>query len=178
MNTLSRLNSPQLHLVIASRPAVSALMNALIARLALAGAVQVLDAGNLFDVYRIARLAQRQSPHLATCLNNIHVARAFTYYQVAAQIEPITASGVPIMVLDLPATFCDETAPLGERLRLLERCLDRLYQTSRSVPVVVSAALHKAKDTEPLMSKLQGCADHIWRFEATAPPAPAQLRLL
>jgi len=52
-----------------------AAMIELTAMLALRGPVQILDGGNSFDAYRVARLVRRQTPHLAETLERVQVAR-------------------------------------------------------------------------------------------------------
>ena len=78
MNVALDLHSGRLYLLVAPRPEVNRLCDTLIARLALAGAVRVLDGGNHFDAHQIARYIRRQSWQLEAILGRITIARAFT----------------------------------------------------------------------------------------------------
>jgi hypothetical protein len=124
-----------------------------IARLAqgdLSPAVCVLDAGNRFNAYTVARAA-RGRPDV---LNRITVSRAFTCYQVLSLLEnsssapfghqatapqeriatggmlpsrPVRPAGpLTFVVLDLLNTFYDESVQVGERKRLLRDCIRHL----------------------------------------------------
>ena len=93
-----------------------------IARLGEAEAVRILDAGNRFNAYTVARAA-RGRPEV---LNRITVSRAFTCYQVLSLLESTPALPVPFVVLDMLSTFYDEAVNAGERKRLLRECIDHL----------------------------------------------------
>ena len=64
-------------IVVLHTPPREALLS-LVARLALGGPLLVLDAGNEFDAYRVARLIGRRTRHVDRVLKQVHVARAFT----------------------------------------------------------------------------------------------------
>jgi hypothetical protein len=129
-------------LVVGPRSLNTALLTA-IARLGEGGPVRVLDGGNRFNAYVVARAARGQ-PEV---LNRITVSRAFTCYQVLSLLEStpaIQVSPAPpargtdqqaplrLVALDLLNTFYDESVRVGERLRLLQACilhLERLAGT-------------------------------------------------
>jgi hypothetical protein len=96
--------------------------------------------------------------------------------------------------------FADENVPLGERLRLLERCIQHLKRLAQDAPVLVSAAPVAGMDpagvqAAQFLARLETAADQVWRFEAvvvgagsvraglgpalttTAPASPTQLRM-
>lgn len=96
-------------------------------RLAERSPLTVLDGGNRFNAYLVARGARGQ----AELLEQITVSRAFTCYQMLSLLETTPASHRPILALDLLNTFYDESVRVHERRRLLEGCiahLDRLSQ--------------------------------------------------
>jgi hypothetical protein len=198
MDHLPALYPEQLHVLLALRPARFELVNALITRLACAGPLLVLDGGNCFQAHRLARLLRRHTPHLQAALSNIHVARAFTCYQVVALLAETPALPVPTLVLDLLSTFHDESVPLHERRRLLESSLLELRRLSSRAPTLVSAAPAIAPEAGDLRSEnssrfssigtegslegaaellnlLEEAADQLWRLEP--PPIPQPLRL-
>jgi hypothetical protein len=151
----------------------------LIARLACRGRLRLLDGGNRFDVYRcnlaVARQLGGQSGGLLEVLERIHLARAFTCYQMVALLEEIPAQPVPTLVLDLPATFYDENVSLAESLRLLQACLGELRRLNRLAPVAVSARPGSPGGRPELLEVLQEAAARVWRLEAPAPPPPLRL---
>ena len=82
-------------------------------------AVRVLDGGNRFNAYIVARAA-RGRPEV---LSRITISRAFTCYQVRSLLESTPAIPVPFVVLDLLNTFYDESVQIGERKRILRACI-------------------------------------------------------
>jgi hypothetical protein len=87
MESLLEVHPGHLYLLLAPRPFGRNAMNTLAAHLAVSGPLRVLDAGNWFDAYAIARLVRRQTAQLDQVLQNIRVARAFTCYQVLTLLE-------------------------------------------------------------------------------------------
>lgn len=182
-----RIQNGQINLLLAPRTLMVEMMTAVIAQLALSGPALALDGGNCIDAYGIARALRRRSADLEPALQRIHLARAFTCYQMAVLLNNAPADR-PTLVLDLPATFYDEHEPLGERKRLLRACLERLGWMSQQTQVVVSASLSAGAaglpTQGPALSEIAAefqdllaqAAGRVWRFEPLAAPA-AQLRL-
>jgi hypothetical protein len=96
--------------------------------------VRVLDGGNRFNAYTLARAA-RGRPEV---LNRITVARAFTCYQALALLESTPASDGPFVILDLLRTFYDESVQAGERKRLLRACIAQMQRLERAGGGLVS----------------------------------------
>jgi hypothetical protein len=125
-------------------------------RLAERSPLTVLDGGNRFNAYLVARGARGQTD----LLERITVSRAFTCYQMLTLLEstpaplascqPVPAQARPgrdcaraagsrpaalpprlILVLDLLNTFYDESVRVHERRRLLTGCIAHLDRLSR-----------------------------------------------
>jgi hypothetical protein len=159
-------------MVLTAPHAASALMLELSARLSAAGELRVLDGGNRFNVYPVARAVRRYTSDLTGALARIRLSRAFTCYQMAALLAENPADGLPVLVIDLLATFYDDNAKLIESQRLLADCIPHLKRLSQFAPVVVSA-----KPPTPLCAEkgvladaLQAAASSSWHLEAL--PAP------
>ena len=71
--------------------------------------VHVLDGGNRFNGYTLARAAYGRQE----ILNRITVARAFTCYQMLALLESTPASEGPFMILDCCARFMTSRSTPG-----------------------------------------------------------------
>ena len=153
-------------------------MLAFAAHLALRGPLRVLDGGNRFNAYTVARNLRRlsQGP-LAQALERIRVARAFTCYQVAALLEQTPADTAPTLVIDFLDTFYDQSAPFVERRRLLEGCVQRLRYLSLQAAVAVSLRPPPPSQTDPtgLLQIVQDAADQVWFHEESHSPSPARL---
>ena len=142
MNLLSLPTSNHLMLVIAPFAARTAMLD-LAAQLAAHGPLRVLDGGNQFNVYPVARAIRRQTSDLNVSLQRIVLSRAFTCYQMVVMLDETAAAPFPIptLALDLLATFYDENVALVESQRLLRGCISRLQQASQQAPVIVSVSL-------------------------------------
>jgi hypothetical protein len=169
------LRRTQLSLLVAPRAFGRRLMNACVARLALAGPVRVLDGGNLFDVLAIARDIRRQTASLEAALKRVAIARAFTCYQMAVMLAQQPDGPTPVLILDLLSTYYDESVPLAARLRLLEQGVAQLQRLCRQAPLAVSATPPPAGQPGELLARLEATADQVWRFEL--PVEPQQPRL-
>ena len=139
----------------------------LAARLALQHHVLVLDGGNQFNAYPVARLIRRYTPELTAALENIRLARGFTCYQMAALLAECPMGTGPILVLDLLSTFYDENVRLDESRRLLATCIRQLQRLSRSAPVVAGARpTHELNpERRPLFEMLVTAASQVWEAE-------------
>jgi len=169
----------QLQLVVTGRRVAQELLLDLAARLALHGALRVLDGGNLFNAYLVARTVRRHTHHLYPVLDRIRVARAFTCYQMTALLQETRRDTTPILVLDLLSTFYDESVTLNESQRLLGGCLRDLGHLCTTAPVVVSSQGPKSIQPERavLLQELEAIADQVHRFGSPLPLPPPKLPL-
>jgi hypothetical protein len=140
-----------------------------VARLGQRSPVRVLDGGNRFNAYTVARAARGQPE----TLGRITVSRAFTCYQVLSLLESTPASPAPFIVLDLLNTFYDESVQAGERKRLLRVCIRHLERLEADAPGVVS--VHPPAVPGPaaaeLLGLLQASAAEFYFREPDAPAA-------
>lgn len=190
MNTLLKLLPPGVT-IISGRPTVQAAclvlvaphaaaqsMITLAANLALRGPLRVLDGGNRFNAFLVARcLRSIRAPNLEQTLENIRVARAFTCYQMTVMLEQTPLEPLPTLVIDLLDTFYDESAPLPERRRLARRCAQRLKILGKHAPTIASLRPPPPDQPDPtgLQTIIEKSADLLWRQEIPQPPAPLTL---
>jgi hypothetical protein len=173
MDAMLELSPARLHLLLAPRSIRRRMMMLFTARLARAGPVCVLDGGNSFDAYGLARELRRQGGGWQAALERTSVARAFTCYQMAALLSQTAVGREPALVLDLLDTFADESVPLAERRRLLRTGLVEVQRLGRQSTVVISAA--PAGQPVELLAELQAVAGQIWRFEDHVPVVQPRL---
>jgi hypothetical protein len=175
VNTLPDLIPKRLSLLILDESS-RRLLPALIARLALRAPLRVLDAGNCFPAYPVAREIRRRSAGLDTALERIQVARAFTCYQALALLEETPADSTPVLILNLLSTFYDESVRLAERKRLLTRCIQEIQRLRRQAPVgVIVSPRPEQPDNADLLQILERAVDGVWRFEDERPLPPPRL---
>lgn len=175
MHTLPDLYPERLHLLLAPRSFCRVMMTNLIARLALMDTVRVLDGGNCFDLYGLARALRRQALASDFVLERIQVARAFTCYQTVTLLEDTPVSPAPTLILELLSTFRDENISIAERKRLLGLCIPQLHRLSRQASLAISIPSRSREQPEELLMMLKEAADQIWHFEQTAPPPQPRL---
>jgi hypothetical protein len=175
MDNPLQLSPRQLHLVIAPHRAQRQMMTILIARLALTGQVRLVDAGNCFDGYGLARQLRQQTSYWQQALGRVSVARAFTCYQVETLLSESVSDFSPVLVLNLLDTFYDENVKLTERLRLLDVSLAELRRICRTASVAVSASLPKPNQPGELLEMLTAAAGQVWSYEEPQTLEPLRL---
>src|SRR3972149_5211376 len=127
---LESLTRPRLSLLWGTQAPTRTLLTAATALVAGGTPVRLFDGGNAFDGYFVARLARR-------------LARPPSLGQDGARPPapppPDTPppSREPLFVLDLLATFYDESVPLRDSERLLGTTLTHLKRLAAVAPVVV-----------------------------------------
>lgn len=170
-----RISPRQLHLVLAPHRIQRQMMTLLTARMALNGRVRLVDAGNCFDGYGLARQLRLQTSYWQQALERVSVARAFTCYQVETLLTETVADSAPALVLNLLDTFYDENVKLPERLRLLEVSLSELRRLCRMASVAVSASLPTRDQPAELLEMLSAAAGQVWSYEESQPVEPLRL---
>jgi hypothetical protein len=170
-----QLSPRQLHLVIAPHRAQRQLMTILTAHLALTNRVRLLDAGNCFDGYGLARQLRQHTPRFQSALERVSVARAFTCYQVETLLTETLADNAPVLVFNLLDTFYDENVKLIERLRLLQVSLGELRRLSRAASVAVSTCMPTRDQPVELLEVLRDAAGKVWSYEEPQPAEPLRL---
>jgi hypothetical protein len=120
------------------------------------------------------RSATKSDPY--DILDRMHLSRAFTCFQLAELIETAPAGPEPLFVLDLLATFYDESVPLRDSERLLATVLTHLRRLAAVGPVIVGGREPQTlvKERWLLLDQLQAAADAAWMLRP--PPAEAVLQ--
>jgi hypothetical protein len=174
---LSRPLGNQVLLVVAPH-AANTLMLELAGRLAKDGELHVLDGGNRFNVYPVAKALRRLTPKLDDALRRITLSRAFTCFQLQALLQETPSNKSPTLVLDFLATFYDESVHLAECRRLLATCLPHLRRLAHTAPLVVSVKPPPpmAAARQILLDTVQQAADQCWVLEPV-PEVKQQMEL-
>jgi len=164
----------KISLVVAPRGVVQSLMS-MMAELALRGRVIVVDGGNCFDGYALARALRRQTHQVQAALKQVWLSRAFTCYQMTAMLAELPINGTPVIVLDMLSTFLDENVNFTKRQRLLDNSLNLLRRISEGAPVAVWARTQTAavdnSEAAQLLTPLLETAHDIWELQAPEVPA-------
>ncbi len=159
-------------LLLVSPDALAGSLFEMVARMALQGPLYVLDGGNTFQGYALARALRRHSPDIQTPLRRVMLSRAFTCYQLAALLADGDFEPHPILVLDFLATFYDQDVRAPERRRLLQGCIRRLQALARRAPLAVWVRQRSTIPQEalPFLDMVQNAAGQVW-----CPPLPPAL---
>jgi len=162
----------KISLVVAPRTVVSSFMS-MVTSLALRGRVLVVDGGNCFDGYGLARALRGQTHEIEAALKQVWLSRAFTCYQMVAMLAELPVDGTPLIVLDMLSTFLDENVNFAKRQRLLESSLNLLRRISQGAPVAVWARARTAStntEDQQLLAPLLETARDVWQLEAPETP--------
>jgi hypothetical protein len=144
----------------------------LLAMLALRGPVTVLDGGNCFPAYRLARTIASQAPDLAAVMQRVFVCRAFTCHQMLSLLEGAPSLPQACLLLDPLATFYDDQVPEQEVRRLLAGCLRQMKRLAQKAPVLITLPPPRTKERAFLARQVCECASQLYTFEM--PEAPPQ----
>lgn len=174
MNNLPELAAGKIGLLIGPGAEREAMFRAA-AILAIRGPVRILDGGNSFNVFKVARFVRSQTPHLDEALDRIAIARAFTCYQVVSLFQQTPASETPKLVLDLLSTFCDESVSVPESERLLRIVLDHLRRFKVLGPVMVSIQPPPQPERHGLVDLITGAADQVYTRDIPVEPVTPTL---
>jgi hypothetical protein len=175
METLPIPRPGQLLLLAAPRPFLRQAMPLLIARLSLPDHVRVLDFGNSFNFHIISRAVRRCTVDLHTHLERIHIARAFTCYQVLSLLAQTPTGISPTICLEFLSTFYDENVRIDERWGLFNESMAHLQRLSQTAPVAVSAALPPNGQLDEWLTALEDRATQVWRLEDHHPAIQPRL---
>jgi len=156
--------------VVAAPHAARDGMSVLAAKLALRGPLTVLDGGNRFAAYQVARHLRLETVDIASAAGRLFIRRAFTCYQMVTLLESTPSLCQPYLVLDLLATFYDDHVPAHEAGRLLEVCLRQVERLLNTAPVVIALAPPLVPERAFLIERVCERADQVLTYE---PPAAA-----
>ncbi len=157
METLPDLSPGKFLLLAASGAKEKELTQEIVVRLTAFESFRALIGNNRFDAYQIARELRRHTREAADYMERIHLARAFTCYQMLTLLRKTTSAPTPTFVIGLLTTFYDENIPAYESLRVLQNCIWELKRLSRSAPLIVS--VNPKEEREELYSTIQNAAD-------------------
>lgn len=160
MDILSTLSTGSL-VVFCGRHAARAQATAAITGLALRGPVTVLDNGNRFQPYRVARLLRFETQNVAGVAQRLIVRRAFTCYQTLALLQGTPSLRNPYVILDLLANFYDEGVSIKEVGRLLANCLAQIERLKAFAPILVTLGPTRVDDRAFLLQELLAVADRV-----------------
>jgi hypothetical protein len=161
-------------LLVGPRSLNSTMLTA-IARLGERCSLRVLDGGNRFNAYTVARAARGRRD----ILEHITVSRAFTCYQVLSLLESTPSTQAPFVVLDLLNTFYDESVQIGERKRLLRSCIAHLERLAvPSAPRGAEAALKVRGQADGGLRPPRLVAGGVVSVHPPAVPSQAAIELL
>ena len=138
--------------------------------------VLLLDGGNSFDAYPIARAARRHGLSPEALLRRLFVSRAFTCHQMSALIREKLGSEFrrlgarKAVILNLLHTFLDEDVPEEEACALLQGVVEGLQGIAQEGYSILGA--EPSTQRPPLrMRALLEIVGHIPRLLTPAPPA-------
>jgi hypothetical protein len=142
-----------------------------LATLAQRGQLKIIDGGNHFNAYRLAKAIRSQGVDPTPILRRVYISRFFTCHQLAACLASVSMQTFPLIVLDFLATFQDENVSLYERKRLFSTCITSLKQVARNNPILVTVKANQAEFIESLLAN----SDQVFQMEYQ--PAPVALPL-
>lgn len=142
-----------------------------LAIMALRGPLNIIDGGNHFNAYRLAKAIRARGVDPTPVLKQVYISRSFTCHQLAACLASVSLHSSPLIVLDFLATFQDENVPLAERKRLFLTCKTRSIQVARHHPTLITVKTNQVEFFESLLEETSQV------FQAEYKPSPVTLPL-
>ncbi len=135
--------------------------------------VVFVDGGNSINPYTIASIAKRYGKRRQEVLGRIHVARAFTAYQMATilleSLEEEVRAGPGLLVLScLPDLFLDEDLEYREAYHLLRRGLKVVRELTREeelIGLVTNLGLSQLYRRRGIGNLLHQMTDRVVRIQ-------------
>jgi len=137
----------------------------LMATLSLRGPFYVLAGSDWLPSYGLARLIRHRTHEVKQTLKHVHMARAFTCYQLLDLIANIRPDDEPLLILDFLNTFQDDDIPLPVRFRVLRQCCGYLQRLAFGKQVVIFVQGLKTEDDQAFLSVLAQNTDEVLRIE-------------
>jgi hypothetical protein len=137
------------------------------------GPLTVLDGGNCFPFYRIARLLRAPVNESAAAIGRLYIHRAFTCYQMLALLESTPALHQLYLVLDLLGTFYDEQIPEWDVSHLLDACIGQVKRLCLHAPVTLLLFPPLLPERAHLYERVCQQADQVFGFSEPL-PGPVQ----
>lgn len=164
----------------------------LCAKIALTRKVRILDCGNRSDMYAVAKTLRPLTTDPATAMARVRLSRAFTCYQVEALLASNRSvlsndlpKDTPVIVLDLLATFLDESINDQEIRRLFHESINHLQYIAQHTVVFIGISPIPTVATptrSELVYELQRNTQEFIRLDdrsaLTSNTTPVQLSLL
>jgi hypothetical protein len=152
-----------LTLMLSSYKAQIDTINELVIRQAVQSPIWVLDMGNCFNPLRLTRQIRSQTLQIHAVLDRIHVARAFTCFQVISLLGQTKQPKGQVFILDLLTTFADEVIPAKQRIDLLHQVLAHISRLKQAVPVLLTTGRPGSLEIIPdeLLNHLKNKASQV-----------------
>jgi len=148
-------------IVLAAKHAARDQATDLAAQLALGGSVTVLDNGNRFQPYELARSIRKLTRDIERTAGRVFIRRAFTCYQTLALLESTPSLSAPYLILDLLANFYDENITEKEINRVYNACAREVLRLKHGAPVVVTLAPPRLEQRGYLLERVYELAEKV-----------------
>lgn len=160
--------------VLCGGTALTAAAHRLVVALLERGPVHLLDAGVRLQPYLLTRLIRQHTVEVEARLTRLRLQRAFTAHQVAAALEALPTTAVPLVVLDLLAPFYDDTLFLPQAQVLLQRSLTQCERLQQGAPLLITLTPPPHPTRRPLLDAVCRRATAIF-LDPEPTPLPTQL---
>lgn len=144
----------------------------LIATTALKGPLAIIAGSEWLPTYEVPRMLFRHTNAVREILNHIHLARAFTCYQMQDILEDTPAVREPLLLVNFLHAFEDENIGIEVRTRVLEACIEQLKILSLSRPVAILIQHRLTTEYDLFYPLLEAIAHETINAEAQAAMIP------
>jgi hypothetical protein len=149
----------------------------LIAMMALREPFSMVAGSEWLPMYDVARHLSCQTSDFKEVMGRLHLARAFTCYQLLDILNNTPLIREPLLVINFMHPFYEADVPLEVRSRVLEACVRRLDNLSYARPIGVIVEHEAAVEYDTYFPVLAAMADRILPLTSLEEEPCAQMRM-
>ena len=148
-----------------------------VAAISIRDEVHVIDAGNRFDAYLVARCIRRLTVAVDTCLERIRLVRPFTCYQFITALEELVNVRSPLIIIEVASLFLDEDVKDADSQRLFAKGMRFLQRYSREAHVIVTQTTGRQKVERTWLEEIiRSHVDSVFEYRASQDNAGSEPR--
>lgn len=145
------------------RGTLRAAMQELVDHFGIQGFVQVIVGGNRIAFDHLPLLLGEQIGSVYAIMDRILVSRAETCYQMQDVLAALEPGSAPIVIIDMLESFYEEDLTVQEVTLLLQKCLRRIQELSKTAPILIGSRGDPGRPT--LIKLLEQNSDERFYFQ-------------
>ncbi len=149
----------------------------LIATMAMREPLSIVAGSEWLPMYEVARHLSYQTNEFKAVMDRVHLARAFTCYQLLDILNNTPPIPEPLLMINFLHPFYEVDVPPEVRARVLDTCVRRLDNLSYTRPIGVIVQHMEGDGYETYLPVISAIADRILPLTNLEEEPASQLRM-